>query len=267
MTGTGTNIDPFVVSNWSELKSSAEQNDVYIRLSYNDEWNMNDEYPEGIPLITLRCAEIDGNNSVIKNLRASGGVFTYGGKNTVIKNLTFESMYLSNCVFLYWQSPNTEYTLCSFENVKIGGELYGAALASVYHLPVIFNRCSISLYLSNGEFNNDSDATFSNCDIRLIGTTSAVSNIVLKSSRLQGNIESVGELGYFMIRNASEYSVVDISMINYSEVTAIGDINGVLINIDKTGNAEVNNKFIQATSAQMKDAEWLHDHGFPCGRG
>lgn len=265
MTGTGTNIDPFVVSNWSELKSSAEQNDVYIRLSYNDEWNMNNEYPEGIPLITLRCAEIDGNNSVIKNLRASGGVFTYGGKNTVIKNLTFESMYLSNCVFLYWQSPNTEYTLCSLVNVKIGGELYGAALSSVYHLPVIFNRCSISLYLSNGEFNNDSDATFSNCDIRLIGTMNAVSNIVLKSSRLQGNIESVGELGYFTIKGASEYSVVDMSMINYSEITANGDINGVLINIDKTGNAEVNNKFIQATSEQMLDAEWLHAHGFPCG--
>lgn len=272
MTGTGTQNDPFIPENWDELKNAAETAGAYVRLPSGAEWDMNDQYPEGVPSIGLLCAELDGNGSVIKNIRMSGGGGVFVRANvdgySAVRNLTFDNVYISGDSKMF-DFQNTFYSrIIVFDNVRISRtELYNSTLFNLIRDYVNCQGCSIAVWFSEGVFGGDY-LTCVDTSINIEGTVTAsgFGALSLKSSEVTGEVRSVGQQGSILINSNSDVSIFDISLLNYSDVYYSGN-NPVLCNISKTGGATVSANLIQATEAQMKDADWLHDHGFPCGRG
>ena len=131
MTGTGTQADPYVVSNWDELVTAAAQAEAYVTLPSNATWNMDAQYPSGAPDIVLWCAEINGNGAVIHNLRKSGGTLFNRSLNasgeTLIKNLGIGNAYFSDSAFSICEGSVVHPSL-KFEGLVMGGEFYNSML-------------------------------------------------------------------------------------------------------------------------------------------
>ena len=271
MTGTGTQVDPLVPENWDELKNAAETAGAYVRLPSGAEWDMNEQYPEGVPSIGLLCAELDGNGSVIKNIRMSGGGGVFVRANvdgySAVRNLAFDNIYISGGSKMF-DFQNTFYSrVIVFDNVRISrAELYNSTLFNLTRDYVNCQGCSIAVWFSEGVFGGDY-LTCIDTGINIKGTVAAsgFGPLLLKSSKLTGEVSCADQQGVFIDSN-SDVSVLDISLTDFSGISYSGN-NPVLCNISKTGGATVSANLIQATEAQMKDAEWLHTHGFPCGRG
>ena len=90
-----------------------------------------------------------------------------------------------------------------------------------------------------------------------------IGSIVLVSSAIYGEVRAVG--AQYGMSFAGELCVCDITLQNFDAVGYYGDKTTAVLNIDKIGGAQIRGTpCIQATSAQMKDAAWLNEHGFPC---
>ena len=60
MTGTGTQTDPYMVSDWEEFVTAVGKTDVYVECSKNAVWDMNNIAPDGIKSpITMYAANIN----------------------------------------------------------------------------------------------------------------------------------------------------------------------------------------------------------------
>lgn len=264
MTGSGTQQSPYVPDNWAELKTAAETYNAYIKLASDTQWDMNDQYPEDTPGLELICAEIDFNNALIKNLRkSSGNLFTMstGDHDVVVKNVNFSSAYITDAT-VFFGTSNTDSKAIKCRAFGFGGELYNSRFFFCDMRGVEFNGAAISLWLSNSTFTSP-DKAITNTQINIEGTVSTgVGTLQLISSALYGDIRALGsqaQLGF-----AGELCVCDIALQNFNSVYYGGGSPAVL-NVSKIGGATVSgNSCIQATSAQMHDAEWLHDAGFPC---
>ncbi len=105
MTGEGTKINPYLITNVQELYSMGDVGgtDVYFRLDTDIDFN-GTEYAENFVPIPLFCAELDGNGHTIRNIycNTSGTAVIFADmtstdtSNTVeVKNLTFENIELA----------------------------------------------------------------------------------------------------------------------------------------------------------------------------
>lgn len=268
MTGTGTQANPYVPENWAELKTAAEQAGVYIRLLPNTEWDMNDQYPEDTPGITLNCKEINGNGATIKNLRkSSGNLFNLGNYSTndcLIYNLSFNSLYFTSATMFYAIGSYSSARI-NLLGVSVGGEFYDSHVAQRDTQKLEGNHCAFSLYLSNSGLFGRYGATFTNTSINANGTVNGDTQVTLISSAFYGSLRSLG--GQYAFNFSGEACVVDCAFQNFYQVSYYGDATTVVLNIDKTGEAIVYGNCIRATTAQMMNAEWLNAAGFPCRVG
>ena len=267
MTGNGTQANPYIPANWAELKTSAETADVYIRLPAETQWNMNEQYLEDTPSINLRCMEIDFNGAVIKNLRKSAySLFAYSatGHDVLLKNGVFSSMYIAGAeIFCAIGYDVYDVKGLKLFNMCFDGGLYDSELWRCDIRGVETDSCAFSFYVSNSNVTNN-HRSLTNTLLNIDGTVNddiGVLNLV--SSALYGEVRAVNAQKLLVFYGG--LSVVDITLHNFSAVRYTGDKTTVVLNVDKVGGATVSGStLIQATSAQMKDAAWLNEHGFPC---
>lgn len=264
MTGNGTQANPYIPANWAELKTAAETADAYVKLPAETQWDMNDQYPEDTPGISLRCYEVDFNGALITNLRkASGTLFTHNAShNITLKNVVFSSAYISNAQLFYAVGYNDQYSLILYA-FSFGGELYDSRVWTCDNRGVETNGCALNLYLSESKLTTN-EKQLLNTIINIDGTVNqGVGTLNLVSSAVYGEVRATG--AQYGMSFAGELCVCDLTLQNFNTVMYVGGETTAVLNIDKIGGAEIlGNPVIQATSAQMKDAAWLNAHGFPC---
>lgn len=102
MQGTGTQVDPYQITNIDELIEYAKFNDVYLKLMNDIDFNNYNGWM--LSTIEVRCFEIDGdghslNNIYIKNtslfnITDDGGPYTT--RTSTIKNMIMEIIQIGN---------------------------------------------------------------------------------------------------------------------------------------------------------------------------
>lgn len=267
MTGTGTSADPFVPTNWGELKTACATANAYISLPANGSWDMNEQYPTGVPAITSNgTAHISGNGFTIDNLYAEN-IIVFSG-TFAISNLDVPSMKLKGSSFLAPADSNS-----TFENVRLSGELNDSMVCYTANVnrTIKFRRCSMNYNLvGNAKMcvtgNYMPNMEFTHSHIELKGTTSHSSPCYIKlgmNSKLSGNLTSTNNGQVYLSENSTD-SVVDIGLSGFTTVTGYNPYRyPIVVNASKVGTATVYANFISATAEQMKDADWLSEHGFP----
>lgn len=265
MTGSGTQNDPYIVTDWDELKTAAETTDAYVKLPANAEWDMNDQYPEDAPDIVLACTEIDGNGATIKNLRKSSGkMFSFNrylNKTATVKNITFKSAYFTSAVMIYTVG-NYSSAILKLENVIIGAELYDSTFMRCDTQKIIGDQCSLSVYISNCILFYGSPS-FTNTTVNAEGTVVAnINTLKLYSSAFYGDLRSYGS--QYVFGFGGESCVIDCTLQNFSRLQYAGSATTILVNASKVGEVPIQGTVIQATTEQMRDAAWLNAAGFPC---
>ena len=212
--------------------------------------------------------EIDFNGAVIKNLRKSAyALFAYSASDhdVVMKNGVFSSMYITGAEIFYAIGYDIyDNTGIKLFNMGFGGEMYDSRLWECDNRGVEADSCAFSFYVSNSNVFSANNRPLANTVINIDGTVNnGIGTIKLVSSAIYGEIRAVG--AQYGMSFAGELCVCDITLSNFNTIMYLGDKTTAVMNIDKIGGAEImGNPCIQATSAQMKDAAWLNENGFPC---
>lgn len=266
MTGTGTAANPFIPTNWDELKTACETANAYISFPAGGEWNMNSQYPAGAPTITSNgTSHFVGNGFTIKNLYVQNGT-AFSGKFE-ISNLNMQNIFLQNSNFLAPSDSGTR-----FDDVDISGELNGGFLfCTANDYMIYFNQSGVNLrFMGNASMHGYGNyyprVYFNNSEIQLTGQTSSSDpfKVIMQNSKLSGRLVSTNSAQMYLSEFSTD-SVVDVELSGFASVTGYNP-NGypIVVNASKVGAATIYANFISATSEQMQDAEWLTAHGFSC---
>lgn len=270
MTGAGTIADPFIPTNWDELKTACETADVYISMPSGGSWDMNQQHPAGVPTITSNgTAHIAGHGFTIDNLYAQDTTI-FNGK-FMITNLDMPSCKLYNSVFFAPSDYGPTFT-----GFRASGEINNSTFAiKRENYTMNFQQCSLNFrFVGVSRMANPGNyrpvLNFAYSRIELVGATSGDNPFEVKllvGSKLTGNLTSSNNADFWLGTGSTD-CVVDIGLTGFNKVRCMKTkgVNPALLNISKIGTAttEAGDNFIEATSEQMKDAEWLTAHGFPC---
>lgn len=267
MTGQGTQQNPYIPTIWAEFKTAVETSEAYVKMPDDTVWNMLTWFPTDTTGVTLNCTEIDGNNAIIKNLRkTSGELFAldnYAGHNVSIKNLKFQNCYFSEARM--FEAVGYSYVAIKLYNVEVDGEFVSGSLWGSDSQGIECHGCSISTHLVNSTISNN-DKKIVDTVVNINGEVSAnIGTLSLINSAVYGDV-GCGETSR-AFNFAGESCVVDITLDNFSSVNYWDSATTALVNISKIGEATTYGDFIQATTSQMGDAEWLEEHGFPVETG
>lgn len=279
MTGTGTKTDPYVVSTWAELSAKMQESGVYIKLpEQGGVIDLNDEFPDGISEIDVKCREVQGNNWQIRNLYIKDKIAlaakNWAGGDWVseINDLHFLNIVCQNGTLVCGGYASLmKFNRCQFSGIFSSNNQ--ETVMNGYSFGFItLNRCSLNFKINN--CNTFYEIILCQCNIKLSGTGGAIADNKFDNCYLSGNYKSTDatilEAISFVGTGASCYSVVDIELSSYKDnakVTSEGELsNMVLINTDKIQSgvsiAETLNK---VTTIQLTDAEYLSSIGFPIG--
>ena len=148
--GSGTQADPYRVSNWDELLEAKEKtSDNYIIL-------VNDiDAPESSVSIRFnKTVELDGKGFSINNLRCSSGAcLSFGHSPATVRNINFSEFYYSgNSYFLALDAGNNSYGY--IYNTTFSGALANGGLifsnAQLYVYERYLNQVAANLEFLSG---------------------------------------------------------------------------------------------------------------------
>lgn len=284
MTGTGTQVDPYIVDNWTDFVTAVGTADAYVAFPETPGIiNMNDEAPMGLASrVTLNCADLKGNGWQIRNLYSIGNhnVF-YNSKNLAVSNLDFINMYLdfqdAHGYFFWKQNTNNcqaKFNGCTFSGTAVtlpnpGYNLQNSIFHSEdYHSKVQLNSCALTLQLQGDtefwfESGTENSNIFTFTNIKLSGNSTKSLRGCYKNCKFTGASNSTS----LSITNngISTYNVFDVDFTGAASFSCSGT-NGTinLINTDKLpAGATIGTGFIGVTTAQLSDASYLSSLGFP----
>lgn len=270
ITGTGTQVDPYVVTTWAELASKTSETDVYIKLGNNID--MNTEYPEGLTSgLTVNCAQIDGDGKTVKNLYLqSGALITCAGRNSTWKNTELLNWSIGNGsnAASITANGNTSGTY-TFNRCKLSGRLNGGSGNSTSFLAksgrIKFYRSSINFQMTANASTIDMSGDWRNCctmeycNVNFTGETAETLNIVLVNSYIKGALASATlNATRYPDGQVSTYSVLDITAAAF---TANSATNLVLANSEKCSS--IGQYLTSVTTSQLTNATYLSGIGFP----
>lgn len=148
--GTGTEQDPYIITNMAELYDKAEEENAYLRI-HND-INITDEYPNGdMPSLNIKC-HIDGNGKKISNWYKTNGTVIYKFNSTTVHDLTFSNIYCPNDIFMDFRSGNANYHFINCRFRGICRELFQAV--DDYGSANNFSSCAFTLKSSGALIGN-----------------------------------------------------------------------------------------------------------------
>lgn len=281
MAGTGTKTDPYVVSTWAELSAKMQESGVYIKLSeQGGVIDLNDEFPDGISRIEVRCREVQGNNWKIRNLYIKDKVALSADNSaggdwvSEINDLHFLNIVCQNGTLVCGNYASLmKFNRCQFSGIFSSNNQ--ETVMNGYSFGFItLDRCSLNFKINN--CNTFYKIILCQCNIKLSGIGEAIVANKFDNCYLSGNYKSTNADAIILEAISSTgpsgscYSVVDIELSSYKDnakVTSEGELsNMVLINTDKIQSgvsiAETLNK---VTTIQLTDAEYLSSIGFPIG--
>ena len=269
MNGSGTQNDPYIPKDWDELVAAANVGEAYVRLSAGALWDLNEKYPEGAPTVEMYCNEIDGNGAEIRNIRSFGTIFTPGNyclHGITIKDLKVINSYLTSATFVKC-AANNHMTL-NLLRCEMAGELYGnSKFFNADGCTINTDKSSFRCHLAGSSVfytGYSGSLNLENSRIDFSGESGASQPIYyprLRSCLVTG--ELAGQSAQVTFTDSSDASYIDCTFDGFSSI-AYGGVAPFVINIDKTGSANVSSNFIQGTSVQIRNKDWLHSHGFPC---
>ncbi|MBQ3947383.1 MAG: hypothetical protein II656_02580, partial [Ruminococcus sp.] len=154
MQGTGTQADPYIPYEWDEVLEAIEASGVYVKFPDTaGEYDMNTLYPEGVPRIRVRCAQIDGNGWNLKNIRSTDSAISTIGTRCVWNDINFIDILHQGGDFFknneeYYSDGQAIFNHCRFTGILSTGSLF---VRNTRHGDNVFrlNSCSINIKADN----------------------------------------------------------------------------------------------------------------------
>lgn len=263
MTGTGTKTDPYIVSDWEEIKTALTENNAYIKCEPNLMIDWNNIDPNGqLEQINVKCAEFDGNGLIISGLfrDLNNKSFIYVSSGVLlIKNLQIINFQI-NTGFLFgaYQSASYEFYNCILDGDLIDGNISSNGALKFHYSYLKFNTYGSSKLPS--PLCLDHAICSVNQKSQVTGT--AATSLYCNDFILKGSYGYKIEL----YRTQTKRGIIDLSLIsdNVGKPIVNGDCaeSLVVINTDKI-DLDNNVKIIRATTAQLRDPVALKALGFP----
>lgn len=262
MTGTGTKDDPYIVSDWEEIKTAIGEAEVYVKCIPNLIIDWNDIDPTGkLWNITYRCAEFDGNGLIISGIfceldNNSNYIFdTYLG--TIIRNLSLINYQInSGRIF----SGSNQYEIHFYNFIAIGSSTQSSACLCGDRCHMHYSYVKHDLYANAYPFSNTIYVYHTILDIYTHGD---IANAV--ELKLVGNDFIIkGKYNYTLRMDLGALrAIVDMEKAEGS-VTYFSHRKRDLIvcNTDKIPLSDPD-LAIGVTSAQLRDPTVLKELGFP----
>lgn len=280
MTGTGTKIDPYVVTTWNELMTVLPQENTYAILNNDIDMKGKTIINSGV---VLAC-DFDGQNHSIKNVYLS---------NENLQNPELFKMYYANSFrnvkFVNWYvkgrnifSGDSSYSLYrpmpTLESFSFSGELVEQgrliSLWSTMHTPT-FKKNAIFIIAQNTsdviEAQQSYKPIFEDSKIEIYGECNrTILSATLNNSHLSGNVKLSGDTSQ---KNATEIdssqnsyqSLIDLRVEAEDNWTASFNGSKLLVETDLLSNVTTSGTFIACTLLEKNDSAFLASHGFSLG--
>jgi len=148
--GTGTELDPYLVTNLAELRTEITDANAYYKVTQDldvigTEWET--EWTE----CTIACLQLDFNNKKLRNITTAleHDVFKYNCINSQIINANFENITCNKHVFGHVTSYTTMSNLTisnSSFSIKWNGSTFGYGLLGVINTTVDSCEFKLKIY-------------------------------------------------------------------------------------------------------------------------
>lgn len=285
MLGTGTQNDPYRPENWTDFLEVCNVSlNTYIKFVDNVQINFNHIYPDGISDTIPMKGHIDGNGAVLIDVQAA---FPASNKNPVfslvkgseIKNITFQSVYLTNATALIHRVSAYSNDNTYFSDITVSGEFYNCnSVILVEEMSgnggyTKFNRISGNIYVRNDGINFG------------IITDSNQYRVIIDSNfevDIQAEAVSLGSTNSAQYSGGNYYTgIINATSINLNRGSVdifnlSANVSANAANRTNSGNLSVYNSdrmsissavagMAGCTEEQLHNAEYLHSIGFPIG--
>lgn len=278
ISGSGTSSDPYIVHDWSELLEAFNGvSGSYIELATDIE-----APDESVTVWATKNRSLDGKGFAINNLHHSGSnaAINFGASSgnisgdKYLKNIKFTNVYLTGG-FCVWQRPSDGTG--NIKNVSFSGRIDSGTLIKVSYAPMYGPWLSVNGIAANVETGTG------NCCILVneFESTSTISNGNIKVKYLNCSPQTAltdwsWSNTLFDITAENSNAAVNLGN-NINKCCVIGKghgENGVSYTTASGKNIVENTLPVTTvagvvyslTTAQMKDAQYLHDTvGFPIG--
>lgn len=263
MTGTGTKEDPYIVSDWDEIKTAIGEAEVYVKCIPNLIIDWNDIDPTGkIYNIPFICADFDGNGLIISGIfceldNDSSSMFDISS-GPIIRNLSLIN-YQINSGKIFSGSGQRKIRFYNF--IAVGSSTQSSAYLCGDRCYMYYSYVKHDLYANASPF---------------------VSNIYVYHTILDiyahGDIENAAELrpvgDDFILKGKYNYTVhMDIDTTraiidmekkegSLTYFSSSGKRDLIVCNTDKIPLSDPS-LAIGVTSAQLRDPAALKELGFP----
>lgn len=256
------------VSSWADFVSAVAVSGDTVSIAADTVWDMNEISPTGVGGITINCAEIIGNDAVIKAANITSSLFTVNA-NCQIKRLSILDFDAKAPVIETGNSANVVLKKCALTGMlnKANETFFYCASGSITFTaddPSFAGEdelgCVINVVDNGAGF---AGAYYAGTAVALIYTR--LHYVGTKFDGERGRYHGVtlndsyvtGELGL------AEFSAAQRSIIN-----ATGTISGngaaqTLVNTDRATIAS--GAYIGVTTEELQDTEYLQSVGFPIG--
>lgn len=257
------------VNNWDEFVTAIKTEGAVVECPAGEIWNMNDIAPAGISQIKVKCARINGNGLIIRNLRSTAESVFALSLNINIYDLDFLSFYISGKFTSIESSRKShQWYGCRFSGISTGSRIVFDGGWESYandHYKVSPNTgvsCSFNVICHNGTLfcgYYSATTTIEDGLIKFVGK-----DLTYTSSGYSYNVKFFNclVLGEFKsaLSVSSEASVFDCTV---DKIAEYGGFQTSIVNKDKCTNYP--SSAIAVTSEQLMDAQYLSSQGFPIG--
>lgn len=273
--GSGTQADPYIVHDWSELLEAFNGvSGSYIELATDIE-----APDESVTVWATKTLSLDGKGFAINNLHHSGGnaAINLGADSgnisgdKYLKNIKFTNVYLTGgyCVRLRPSGGSGFIKNISFSGRVDSGTLIRAAYAPAYGPWLDYNGIAANIETGTGavrivanEWENKS--TISNGNIRVKYLNCSPQNALTDWSWSNTLFDITAENTETKVNLGNNLS--NCCVIGQGSGVSYSTASGKNIVEDTLPVTTVAGVVYSLTTAQMKDAQYLHDTvGFPIG--
>lgn len=273
--GSGESTNPYIVHSWAELLEAFDGiSGNYIELANDIE-----APEESVTIWAKKTLSLDGKGFAINNLHHSGGDAAINlGADTgnvsgskYLKNIEFTNVYLTGgyCIWLRPSGSTGNIKNIGFSGRVDSGALIRAAYAPTYGPWVDYNGIAANIETGTGAVRIlvnewDSTGTISNGHIRVKYLNCSPQNALTDWSWSNTLFDITAENANTAVNLGK--NIGNCAVIGKGSGVSYSTASGKNIVEDTLPTTTVAGVVYSLTTAQMKDAQYLHDTvGFPIG--
>lgn len=289
MTGTGTQTDPYIIMDYTDLCNITGGSTKYYKLGADIDFSQTDRKSDADSIV-VSFKELDGDGHTISNYfgrRSSATSYNSMFKYTAtsygtVKNLNFTGIYLSGGITcLFDMSGNANYVY--LKNCRIATKINDTGQAGY----AMFNKVSLTDCEVLIEGTSDYTKLITSLDstgcLFRINLTFLNKNVTSLLSVFKGSISFCGITGKIFCSSESgtNYKLTDSVISNSYFAISFDNVNNFSMNDNFSGvnfydkevmanlleKMPVSDNFYALTTAQCKNVEYLQGIDFPCISG